>query len=195
MDISFSIVSKIPDRIFSSPTYSPMNIESEIVREHSKRQCVRIATWIGTDKRRFKELIDLFLRGEYRITQRAAWIIKHCADEHAELVMPYIDRMIGRMVEASVHDAVKRNVLRILQDIEIPRRLAGKVATLCFEWLASAKEPVAVKVFSMSVLANIAKQEPDLKNEIRILIDQQMPMGSAGFKSRGKRVLRQLETV
>jgi hypothetical protein len=172
-----------------------MDLESEILQESSKRQCVRIATWIGTDKRRFKELMDLFLKGEYRITQRAVWIIKHCADEHAELVMPYIGSMIDRMVEANVHDAVKRNVVRILQEIEIPRRLAGKVATVCFEWLASAKEPVAVKVFSMSVLANIAKQEPDLKNEIRILIDQQMPMGSAGFKSRGKKVLRQLGKI
>jgi hypothetical protein len=180
---------------FNRIHFSRMNLESEILGECSKRQCIRIATWIGTDTKRFKELMDLFLRGEYRITQRAAWIIKHCADEHAELVIPYVDRMIDRMVEANVHDAVKRNVVRILQDIEIPRRLAGKVATVCFEWLASAKEPVAVKVFSMSVLANIAKQEPDLKNEIRILIDQQMPMGSAGFKSRGKKVLRQLDKI
>lgn len=172
-----------------------MNLESEILREHSKHQCVRIARWIGTDTKRFRELMDLFLKGEYRITQRAAWIIQHCADQHVSLVIPYIERMIDRMIEPNVHDAVKRNVVRILQDIEIPRRLSGKVATVCFDWLASAKEPVAVKVFSMSVLANIAKQEPDLKNEIRILIEQQMPMGSAGFKSRGKKVLRQLEAV
>ena len=170
-----------------------MNIESEIIREHSKRQCIRIAKWIGTDKKRFNELMGLFLKGEYRITQRAAWIIQHCADEHVELVTPYIESMIDRMLEPNIHDAVKRNVVRILQDIEIPRRLTGKVATVCFEWLASAKEPIAVKVFSMSVLANIAKKEPDLKNEIRLLIEQQMPMGSAGFKSRGRKVLRQLE--
>jgi len=172
-----------------------MNLESEILREHSKHQCVRITKWIGTDKRRFKKLMDFFLTGKYRITQRAAWIIQHCADEHPELVIPYIERMVDRMIEANVHEAVKRNVVRILQDVEIPRRLAGKVATVCFDWLASAKEPIAVKVFSMSVLANIAKQEPDLKNEIRILIEQQMPVGSAGFKSRGKKVLRQLEKI
>jgi hypothetical protein len=172
-----------------------MNLESEILRECSKRQCIRIAAWVGTDKKRFKELMDLFLKGENLITQRAAWIVAHCADKHAELVIPYVDKMIDRMIEANLHDAVRRNVVRILQDIEIPRRLAGKVATVCFDWLASAKEPVAVKVFSMSVLANIAKQEPDLKNEIRILIEQQMPTGSAGIISRGKKVLRQLEKI
>lgn len=172
-----------------------MNLESEILKEHSKHQCVHIAAWVGADKRRFKELMDLFLKGEYRITQRAAWIVGHCADEHIELILSYLNKMIDRMLEPDVHDAVKRNVVRILQDIEIPRRLTGKVATICFELLASPKEPVAVRVFSMTVLANIARQEPELKNEIRLIIEQHMPTGSAGFRSRGMKVLRQLERL
>ncbi len=172
-----------------------MNLETEILREHSKRQSVRIAKWVGNDKKRFKELMDLFLKGEYRVTQRAAWIVKHCGDEHAELVYPYLNEMIDRMLEPGVHSAVKRNVLRILQDVDIPRQIAGKIATVCFEMLGSPKEPIAVKVFSMTVLANIARQEPDLKREICILIEQQMPTGSAGFKSRGRKTLKQLENL
>jgi hypothetical protein len=172
-----------------------MNLETEILKEHSKHQSARIAKWIGRDKRRFRKLMDLFLKGEYRITQRAAWIVKHCADEHTELVLPYFNEMIDRMLEPGVHVAAKRNVIRILQDVDIPRRIAGKVATVCFEMLASAKEPVAVKVFSMTVLANTARQEPELKNEIRILIEQQMPTGSPGFRSRGMRILKKLEKL
>ena len=103
--------------------------------------------------------------------------------------------MIDRMLEPDVHAAVKRNVIRIFQDVDIPRKLAGKIATVCFEMLGSAKEPIAVKVFSMTVLANIARQEPDLKHEICILIDQQMPTGSAGFRSRGRKILKQLEKL
>ena len=170
-----------------------MDLETEILREHSKRQSVRIAKWIGRDENRFRELMALFLKGEYRVTQRAAWIVKHCADKHADLVIPYFNKMIDRMLEPGVHVAVKRNVIRIFQDIDIPPQLAGKVATICFELFGSAKEPVAVKVFSMTVLANIARREPELKNEIRILIEQQMPTGSAGFRSRGMKILKQLE--
>ena len=169
-----------------------MNVESEILREHSKRQCLRIANWIGADKKRFKQLMVLFLKGEYRTTQRAAWIVQHCADMHRELLVPYLSPMIDRMLEPGAHVAVKRNVIRILQDIEIPRRLAGKIATVCFDMLSSAREPIAVKVFSMTVLANIAREEPELKNEIRILVEQQMPTGSAGFRSRGAKILKRL---
>jgi len=172
-----------------------MNLEAEILREHSKRQSVRIAKWVGNDRKRFKELLDLFLKGEYRTTQRAAWIVKHCADEHPNLVFPYLNDMVDRMLEPGAHDAVPRNVMRILQDFEIPRRMAGKIATVAFEMLASAKEPIAVKVFAMTVLANIAKREPDLKREISLLIEQQMPTGSAGFRSRGRKILKRLEEM
>ena len=172
-----------------------MDLETEIRREHSKYQCRRIARWVGSDKKRFKELMALFLRGEYRTTQRAAWIVMHCAESDKGLAPPYFNRMIDRMLQPGVHDAVKRNVLRILQDVEIPTRMAGKVATICFDLLGSVKEPIAVKVFAMTVLANIAQREPDLKREITILVEQQMPTGSAGFRSRGKKVLKRLEQL
>ncbi len=54
-----------------------MNLESEILEEHSKRNTIRLAKWIGSDKKRFKELMKIFLKGEYRVTQRSAWILMH----------------------------------------------------------------------------------------------------------------------
>ncbi len=172
-----------------------MNIEEEILLEHSKRNTVRIAEWIGGDASRFRELMRAFLQGEYRVTQRAAWIVSHCADTHPHLLIPYLNKMIDRMLEPGVHVAVKRNVVRVLQNIEVPRRLAGKVATVCFDLLGSQQEPVAVKAFSMVVLGNIAQQEPALVPEIRQLIIQQMPWGTPGFISCGKKVLKKLDKI
>ncbi|MEO8167170.1 MAG: hypothetical protein ABI623_02925 [bacterium] len=172
-----------------------MNLESEILKEHSRSNTIRIAKWIGPDKKRFAQLMKLFLKGEYRVTQRSAWVLMYCADWHPVLIRPYLDKMIDRMLEAGVHVAVKRNVVRILQNVDVPERLAGKVATLCFDFLASQEETVAVRVFSMTVLARIATKEPELTNELRLLIEQQMPWGTAGFRARGRRILKQLESL
>jgi len=68
-----------------------MNLEAEILKEHSKRNTVRLAAWVGADKKRFKELMDLFLKGEYRVTQRSAWIVRHCAEKHPHLITPYLN--------------------------------------------------------------------------------------------------------
>jgi hypothetical protein len=170
-----------------------MNLEAEILKEHSKRQAVRIASWVGKDKKRFRQLMASFLKGEYRITQRSAWTVNLCADKHPELIRPYLKQMIRRMQEPGVHDAVRRNVIRILQFIEIPEKLLGEVATVCFNYLSSPGEPIAVRVFSMTVLANIVQKQPDLTNELRFVIEQQLSHGSMGFCSRARKVMKMIE--
>jgi hypothetical protein len=92
-----------------------------------------------------------------------------------------------------VHDAVKRNVVRLLQFIEIPKQLQGLTADICFRFFHNKREPIAVRVFSMTVLSNLAKKLPELKNELIPLIEDQLPYGSAGFISRGRKVLRELK--
>jgi hypothetical protein len=173
----------------------PVDLRAEILKEHSKRQSVKIATWIGNDRARFKQLMELFLYGEYRITQRSAWIVSYCGENHPELITPWLSKMLEKMQEPGVHVAVKRNVLRILQDVNIPRTLLGIVTKLCFDYLTSTDNPIAVKVFAMTVLANVAKQEPDITRELRATIELMLPYAGPGIRSRGKRVLKQLERM
>ncbi len=169
-----------------------MDIEKELLREHSRRQVDRIARWIGNDQRRFRKLLNLFLGKEYRVTQRAAWVLSICADRHPALVRPHLRKMIAKMEKPDVHEAVRRNVVRILQEIDIPRGLLGRAATLCFGYLASGDASIAVKANSMTVLANIAAVEPDLGGELRLVIEQQLPYASAGFRARARKVLSAL---
>jgi hypothetical protein len=88
-------------------------------------------------------------------------------------------------------DAVKRNLLRALQFVKVPSRYQGRIADCCFAFL-TGKEPIAIKVFAMTVLANLAAENHELKNEIIPIIESQLPFGSAGFISRARKVLRQL---
>ena len=171
-----------------------MDLKKEILLEHSKANTKRIAEYIGSDQLLFKELIELFLHGNYRITQRSARIVRACVMNHPWLIDPFLEDVIDNL-NHPVHDAVKRNTIGLLQEMEIPDDQMGKVADLCFGYLSSAKEPVAVKAFSMTVLLKIVQHYPELKEELKNLIEDQMPFGSAGFQSRGKRVLKALEKI
>lgn len=169
-----------------------MDLEAEILRDHSKLHAERLADWVGADRKRFRRLMELFLRGDYRVTQRSAWIVNICAENHPELIHPYLQRMITRMQEPGVHDAVRRNVVRILQFVEVPERLLGTVATICFEYLSSSTQPIAVKAFSMIVLGNIARREPDMKRELQLVIERQLPYASPGFRACARKVLKKI---
>ena len=172
---------------------SVKDLEDEILREHSRRQMEAIARWVGHDKSRFRDLMTLFLRGDYRVTQRAARVVSECALRRPELVAPWLSRMVTRMQEQGVHVAVPRNVLRIFESIRIPKTLQGKVVTICFDYLFNPSSPIALQAYSMTILLNVAEEEPGLRNELRATIEQLLPTGSPGVNARARKVLRKLE--
>ena len=164
-----------------------MDLRAEILKEHSKAQCLKIVAWVADDKKRFKELLQLFLNDEYRVVQRAAWMISLVAEEQPQLIEPHLKVIVNKMSEPGVHVAVKRNVARILQFISIPEDMQGIVMNTCFELLSDPKETIGVRVFSMTILANLSKIYPDIKHELKVIVDDVMEQGaSAGFKARAR---------
>lgn len=168
-----------------------MNLREELLREHSKKQTIRIVDYVGDDKERFAELMNLFLTDVYRIGQRAAWPVSYCGSAHPELITPYIKKMLKNL-NNPVHDSVKRNTVRVLQNFHIPKALQGLAVKQCMR-LVEGNEPIAIKVFSITLLGNIAKEHPELKHELKILIETQIPYASAGFLSRATKILKSLE--
>lgn len=167
-----------------------MDIRQALMAEHSKRQTMAIVEFIGDDPKRFAELMKVFFAGDYRLTQRAAWPMNYCAERHPKLILPYLPKLLECLDRDDMHDAIKRNVMRLLQYIEIPKRLAGKIYARCIDLLDDAFQPVAVRVFAMSVAARIAKSEPELMNELQLIIQKHLPHSTAGFQARARKVLK-----
>lgn len=171
-----------------------MDIRKTLISGNSKLTAVSIAEYIQNDEDKFKELMYLFLKDEPLITQRASWAVSHCADRYPELIMPWIKPMIKNL-QKDINDAVKRNTVRVFQFIDIPENHLGKLADICFRFLGSAKEPIAVKVFSMTILFNMTQKIPEIKNELLPIIEDQLPYGSAGFQARGKKIITALKKL
>lgn len=167
-----------------------MDIRQALMAVHSKQQAEAIVEFIGDDPRRFAKLMKLFFAGEYRLTQRAAWPMSYCAELHPELIRPYLTKLLGCLERDDQHDAVKRNVLRLLQYIEIPKRLAGKIYGRCIDLIDDAYQPIAVRAFAMTVAARIAKSEPDLLNELRLIVGKHLPHSTAAFRVRARAILQ-----
>lgn len=169
-----------------------MNIEKELTRGHSKAITEQIVAYVGDSQPRFNSLISIFLSNSPRLTQRAAWPLSYCVKAHPVLVKPHYSALLKFLTQPGTHDAVKRNIMRLLQFVEIPARFHGKVIEQSFR-LMDPNEPVAVRVFAMTVLANLCRQHPDLKQELKLIIEDHLPFGSAAYRSRAKKILRQLE--
>jgi len=171
-----------------------MDLRTEILAEHSRAQSLRIAAWIGHNPVRFDSLMQLFLGDDYRVVQRAAWVVSFVAERYPALLTPHLPAMVASMEQHGLPVAVKRNVLRVLQYVPVPEPLHGPVMNSCFAFLEDPLEAVAVKAFSMTVLAQLAKAYPDIKNEIRLLIEAELENNpTPGIRSRARKVLKEIQ--
>ncbi len=167
------------------------NLKEQILNEHSKAQCTTIVNWVGASQQRFDELFHLFLNDEYRVVQRAAWPVSYCVIAHPDFIKNHWPALIKNLQKQNLHNAVKRNSIRLLQGIKIPKKYQGQIMDICFKYVESPTEAVAVKAFSLTVLGNLAKQYPEIIPEIKLLIEEQLPHQTAAFKSRAKVFFKQ----
>jgi hypothetical protein len=180
-------------------------LTEQILAQHSKAQTMRVVEWVGHDAGRLETLMDIFLGqphphpltimgGEqYRLTQRSAWAVRYVGEKAPELMTPWLPKIVARLREPGIHDAVKRNALNVFEPLEIPDNLQDDLADLCFGYLAEPKEALAIRCASMTVLEKICRKIPELKPELRLLIEEHFEHGTAGFKSRARKVLEKLD--
>ena len=167
-------------------------LEEMLLAEHSKLQTMRIVHWVGADADRLALLFEVFLGDVYRLTQRSAWAVRYVAEKHPELMAPYYPVLLEALRREPLHDAVKRNVLNVFEALEITPECYDDLADHCFRYLADPQEAIAVRCASMSVLEKICRAIPELKSELRLLIEEHLEFEGAGFKSRGKKILKSI---
>ena len=168
-----------------------MNIKTALLKEHSKKQCDVIVKWVGNDQKRFDELFSLFLNDEYRVVQRAGWPIGYCVEKHPSLVQKHFPKLLKNLDKKGIHDAVKRNSIRLLQYVKVPEKFHGEVMDVCFRYISSPTEAVAIKAFSITVLQNLARQYPEILNEIKLVIEERWDYETVAFKTRAKKLLKE----
>ena len=167
-----------------------MDLRATIRAEHSKMMCSHVVKWIGSNQERFDELFRLFLDDEPVIQQRAAWPLSYAAGDHPPLIQKHFGKLLRNLKKNDLHDSIKRNTMRLLQYVPVPEKFHGEVMNIAFDYIISPSENPAIKAFSLSVLENLSKQYPEIKQELKTIIEDRWEIESAAFRSRAKRILK-----
>lgn len=165
-------------------------LHSLLLAEHSKAQCNKIVQWIGDDVKRFDQLIDLFLNDDDpKVIQRAAWPLSYAAVANPKLVNKHIGKLLKNLQKPGIHEAVKRNTMRLLQDIPLPERYHGQIMDTCFRYIADPQQKAATKAFSLTILDNLSKVYPEIRPELLTIIEDQWDNETAAFRSRAGKIV------
>src|SRR5688572_819464 len=102
-----------------------MDIKTEILREHTSKQARKVSDYVGNNPSRFKSLLEVIVTGPYRVSQRASWALNMCVERQPKLIEPHFPVILKVIQKNGLHDAVKRNILRMLQFVTIPKKHQG----------------------------------------------------------------------
>ncbi len=160
----------------------------------SKAHINGIVARIGNDAERLQALMDIFLGNDPKMAEYAAWVVGTIGVQQPQLLEPWYPDMVDLLSSHTVHGALKRNTLRIFQDLTIPDTLLDACTDACFKLLGNPFEAIAVRAFSITVLEHICKRVPELWPELRLVLEEHTPHGSAAFRNRASKVLRKMPT-
>lgn len=150
------------------------------------------------------DLFELCYDEDQHAAFQAAWILDGVLRKNLLLLIPYWETFLSRL--ESVHNpSVLRSFAKICELVTEARwkkksqpwkdlirtEHCQTLTQSLFDWLISDQK-VAVKVFAMTGLFHLGNSLPWIDEELAAVIQNQIPESSAGFRSRGGKILKAL---
>jgi hypothetical protein len=136
------------------------------------------------------QLADLILR-EKKVAMHFSWMVGELCDKVPDRVFPAVSYFF------SVKDKVQfqnydRSIAKVLWLAGVPEEIEGEAIDTLFKWLLDPKVIVSTKAYSLSAIAKMTTKYPELKNELLLVIEDQMDKSSAAFKARARMVMKEI---
>ena len=163
-----------------------------LTKKASRANSNQVVAMVGENPELYKELVELIIENESPVAEKAAWAMNHCFENGTGNFDAYYPEMTRILPDENYSDSIKRNIVRVLQFKQIPEKYQATVIDSCFGLVINKKTAVAVKAFSLGVLENMVKLYPELKNELKVCVEELMPTASSGLKNRVGHILRRL---
>lgn len=171
-----------------------MDIRHQLLKAHSRQNADIVESYVVETPGAIIRLMTCFFCDEVNVAQRAAQVVGNLGRNHPVMLEPWWEEMVTA-AEEPVHDAIRRNVARYFSELELelPETLESRMVDSFTTWICEDKTPVAVAAFAMQFVADRCLRYPEHAQQVRQMIERKMDSASAGFQSRGKKILRQIE--
>jgi hypothetical protein len=120
--------------------------------------------------------------------------LSYCVINNPPFIQKHFSNLVKNLGKPNAGDSVKRNTVRLLQHISIPKQFHGEIMSICFNFISDPQEKVAVKAFSLSILQNLCRQYPEIRQEIKTIIEDRWDYETAAFRSRARKILKELSS-
>ncbi|WP_339702004.1 adenylosuccinate lyase [uncultured Marixanthomonas sp.] len=182
---------------------------SELLQQLSYTKAYRknrldTAHWVIAHPETFGELLTYYLTTKDELSYKAAWVLEFVYLEEPDFLLPHLDfffeklptitrdqtlRPLAHICEIIAISYYKKEEEKIrLQCTEAHKKI---MTECCFDWLISDKK-IACQARAMTALFYLGTEFEWIHPELQQIIEQNIHVGSAGYKARGKKTIKQI---
>ena len=150
-----------------------------------------MVAFLKSQPERFTEAIELAISDDQPFAWRSAFLLSSCIEDNDTRVKKYIKPILACI--KSKKDGHQRELLKILYKMQLTDKSEGIVFDICIRlWEQISKDP-SVRITALKFIFKIAKQHPELLNEITPLMqDHYLELLSHGVKRSVNRMIKEL---
>ena len=150
----------------------------------------QVAKLVLSEPKRFAELLECLWDEDPIVRMRAADAAEKVTVRRPELLNPHQQELLGLLAEA------EQSELKWHLALMVPRlALTSAERQRAAEWLQRYLEDRSsiVRTFALQGLADLARQDPSLRDTARRTIEESLRTGTAAMKARARKLLRELK--
>ena len=163
---------------------------AQLEAEASRANTDFVANWAGTNAERIADLVEIALNADGQTAARALWVLEKVAAAHHNILLPHISAIVAALPRFAF-SGMRRIACKILMLTDVPQDFDGPIIDFCFRMLETPYEPIGVKANCMSLIASRLSDYPELKPELKAIVDSIIETSdSKGFVVRVRKVLK-----
>lgn len=147
-------------------------------------------TYIIDNEIKLTDLLPL-IHAERQVAMRFSWLVGELCEQKPKVVSPCIVYFFSNRNKIQIKN-FDRSLAKMFWLCGIPKKIDGVVVDELFEWLMDPKITVSTKSYALYALNNFAIAHPEIKNELRLVIEDQLGKNSVSFEKRAMKVLEGL---
>jgi hypothetical protein len=176
-------------------TYNLKKRIDSLGKRMSKEESVIFSCEIVFDTQKAAAAIDQLRHGNPKEIFNVLWALRNLQDTQLQAFPDLTEIILGLFQKFPKDEAILRDGVGLLQVVDISEDFQGEVFQVCFGFLQDSSKSIAVKVFSMTVCYNLAKNHLELLKELEMQIKDilwfQGDLSPAIF-SRGNAILQKI---
>ncbi len=185
-----------------------MSLLAQLNFEKAYRESrMKAARWVLNHPKTLPELLTLAFKNDAEISHKANWTLEFVCLERLALLYPHLDYFFEHLSEVTEESSVRplSHICELLSihyyhkknkqlRLVLTASHKSKMTECCFDWLLTEKK-VACQVRAMLCLFYLGTEHQWIHSELKAILQANIPKGSAGYQSRGKKVLTMIRTL